>query len=91
MEEGEVEEEWNLKLVDDGLTSRTKLNGGAEPALWTACNLEKDDRRALLKFLIGKFPIPRNGARVTREPIKELATLVGQEKAWAPSLEKRVW
>lgn len=55
-----------------------KAKWGTKPSLSAVRNIGKDDRRALLKFLIGKFPIPRHGVRVPTKAVKELPTLVKQ-------------
>lgn len=39
---------------------------------------------------MGKFPIPRNGVRIPRELVKELAVLAGRERQWSKDEEKAV-
>lgn len=82
--------EWNTRPPGEGLSSRPLPNAikGENPALWTEKTLSGEHRRLLLKFLVGKFPMPRQGTRIPRESIKALVEIAKKESSWT-SLEVR--
>lgn len=63
----EVEDEWNEKRVNKGLRSRSRMMAkakcGTKAALWAGRKVGKEDRRAVLKLLIGKLAMRRHGVR----------------------------
>lgn len=90
-----MERDWNRKepeTPEEGLQSSPipKMVLGHETALWSAKNLSGEHRRILMKFLVGKFPIPTKGTRIPRGLIRELATLVKKDPKWTQVEERRV-
>lgn len=87
-----VEEEWNRRPPKATLLNRPmpKAVWSKEPALWATRRIEEEHRRVLIKFLIGKFPIPRRGVRVPREPVRRLAMLIKRDSKWSKEEEEEV-
>lgn len=76
-----VEKDCNRKPLNMTLTSRpmSRAVWGKEPALWATRRIQEEHRTLLIKFLIGKFPIPRRGVRVPREPVRRLSKLLKKD------------
>lgn len=86
-----IEREWNTRPVGEGLRSRPMpiVKRGDDVHIWKAQKITGEHRRLLLKFLVGKFPIPRTGVRIPRDLIKELATMAGMNRRWSQREERR--
>lgn len=86
-----LEKNWNFRPTCESLLSRpmSRATLGGELPLWLARTLTGEHRRFLVKFLVGKFPIPKNGVRIPRDVIKELAVLAGKSNRWTQAEEKR--
>lgn len=75
--------EWNRSEVLDGVGSRRlpKVKWKVPPAVWEA-ELKGEERRQLLKWYIGRFPIPRRGVCVPQDANRELALIMRKDTSW---------
>lgn len=87
-----IEDEWNASAQVEGLDRRNlpKLKWKKLPPLWQSKNTSAETKRLLLKWCIGKFPIPRRGVRMPREATREMAHLLKGREPWTKQNEEEI-
>lgn len=80
----EVVKVWNNREMGEELRRRglPQLEWGKKPQLWRDSRLSSGEKRLLVKWYIGKFPIPSKGAQIPRREASELADLMERDKPW---------
>lgn len=76
---------------EEGLTRRglPKAKWTKKPSLWNSKTINSETRGLLLKWYIGKFPVPRRSARIPRMPTSELELFLKKEGPWTKEKEAK--
>lgn len=61
---------------------------GRQPPVWKSKRINAETRRSLMKWYIGKFPLPRRVEKIPKPTAAKLNTLLEKSEPWSRGEEE---